>query len=64
MTIDFYKIEEAQLLSYHYYSARVSNNDLLELNGFKLRNILSVVFNIKTRNLFLENLLPFGISPL
>lgn len=56
MNINFYKIEEAQLLSYHYYSSRVSNNDLLELNGFKLRNILSVVFNVKTRDLFLENL--------
>lgn len=56
MTINFYKIEDAQLLSYHYYSAQVNNNDLLELNGYKLRNLLSVVFNFKTRDLFLENL--------
>jgi hypothetical protein len=56
MTINFYKIDENQLLSYHYYSAQVSNNDLLELNGYKLRNILSVVFNTKTRDLILENL--------
>ena len=50
MTINFYKIEDAQLLSYHYYSAQVSNIDLLELNGYKIRNILSVVFNTKTRD--------------
>jgi hypothetical protein len=56
MTIDFYKIDEGQLLSYRNYSAQVSNNDLLELNGYKLRNILSVVFNTKTRDLLLENL--------
>ena len=56
MNINFYKIEEAQLLSYHYFSAQVNNNNLLELNGYKLRNILSVVFNTKTRDLFLENL--------
>ena len=56
MTINFYKIAEAQLLSYHYYSAQVNNNDLLELNGYKLRNLLSLVFNTKIRDLFFENL--------
>lgn len=56
MNINFYKIEDAQLYSYHYYSNQVSNNDLKELNGYKLRNILSVVFNNKTRDIFLENL--------
>jgi hypothetical protein len=56
MNINFYKIEELQLLSYYYYVAQVSNNDLLELNGYKIRNILSVVFDKKTRNLVLEDL--------
>jgi hypothetical protein len=56
MTINFYKIEETQLLSYHFYSAQVNNNDLLELNGYKLRNLLSVVFNFKIKDLLLENL--------
>lgn len=56
MKIDFYKIEEAQLLSYQYYSAQVSNNDLLELNGYKLRNIISLVFNARLKDLLLENL--------
>ncbi len=56
MNINFYKIEETQLLSYYYFSAQVSNYDLLELNGFKIRNILSIVFNTKIKDLFLENL--------
>jgi len=56
MNIDFYKMEESKLLSYHYFSAQVSNNDLLELNDFKIRNLLSIVFNIKTKELILEDL--------
>ncbi len=56
MNIYFYKIEELQLLSYHYYVAQVTNNDLLELNGYKIRNILSIVFDKKTRDLVLEDL--------
>lgn len=56
MNINFYKLEELQLLSYHYYVAQVSNNDLLELNGYKIRNILSIVFDKKTRDLVLEDL--------
>ena len=56
MKINFYKIEELQLLSYHYYVAQVSNNDLLELNGYKIRNILSIIFDKKTRDLVLEDL--------
>ena len=50
MNINFYKLEELLLLSYHYYVAQVSNNDLLELNGYKIRNILSIVFDKKTRD--------------
>ena len=56
MNINFYKLEELLLLSYHYYVAQVSNNDLLELNGYKIRNILSIVFDKKTRDLVLEDL--------
>jgi hypothetical protein len=56
MNINFYKIEDFQLLSYHYYATQVSNNDLFELNGFKIRNILSIAFNIEIRDLILENL--------
>ena len=56
MNINFYKIEDLQLLSYNYYATQVSNNDLLELNGFKIRNILSFAFNIEIRDLILENL--------
>ncbi len=56
MNINFYNIEEPLLLSYHYYVAQVSNNDLLELNGYKIRNILSIVFDKKTRDLVLEDL--------
>jgi hypothetical protein len=56
MNINFYKIDEAELLSYHYYSAQVSNNDLLELNGYKIRNILSLVFNNIIKDQILDNL--------
>jgi hypothetical protein len=56
MTINFYQIEEAQLLSYHYYSAQVSSNDLLDLNSYKLRNIISIVFNSRIKDLFLDDL--------
>ena len=56
MNINFYKLRDAQLLSYNYYIAQVSNNDLLELNGYKIRNILSLVFNLKTRDFILEDL--------
>jgi hypothetical protein len=56
MNINFYKIRELQLLSYHYYVDLVSNNDLLELNGYKIRNILSIVFDKKIRDLVLEDL--------
>jgi hypothetical protein len=56
MNINFYNLEEPQLLSYHYYVAQVSNNDLLELNGYKIRNILSIVFDKKMRDLVIEDL--------
>jgi hypothetical protein len=56
MGINFYKIEDVYLQSYYYYSAQISNNDLLELNSYKIRNILSLVFNKKTKDLILENL--------
>lgn len=56
MDINFYKIEDSQLISYYYYAAQVSNNDLLELNGFKIRNILSIVFNSEIKDKILENL--------
>lgn len=56
MNVDFYNIRELQLLSYHHYVDLVSNNDLLELNDFKIRNILSIVFNEKMRDLVLEDL--------
>ena len=56
MNINFYKIEEALLISYHYFTTQVSNNDLKELNSFKIRNILSIVFDEKTKNLVLYDL--------
>jgi hypothetical protein len=56
MNINFYKIEEALLLSYHYFTTQVSNNDLKELNSFKIRNILSIVFNEETKDLVLNDL--------
>lgn len=56
MNISFYKIEEALLLSYHYFTTQVSNNDLKELNSFKIRNIFSIVFNKETKNLILNDL--------
>lgn len=60
MDINFFKIEDAQLIAYNYYEAQVSNNDLLELNSYKIRNILSLVFNPKTRDLILEEIFHEG----
>ncbi|WP_430399095.1 hypothetical protein [Flavobacterium sp.] len=56
MNINFYNIEEAQLLSYHFFVAQVNNNNLKELNGYKIRNILSLVFNSKIKDFILEDL--------
>jgi hypothetical protein len=56
MNIKFHTIEEVLLLSYNHYAAQVSNNDLLELNGYKIRNILSIVFNSDIKNLILDDL--------
>lgn len=56
MKIDFHEIEESKLISYFYFVTQVSNHDLRELNGFKVRNILSIAFNAKIRNLILEDL--------
>jgi hypothetical protein len=56
MRIDFYKIDESKLISYSYFIAQVSNHDLRELNSYKVRNILSIVFNTKIRDLLLEDL--------
>jgi hypothetical protein len=56
MKIKFFEIEENKLVSYNYFLNQVSNNDLLELNGFKIRNILSLVFNSKIKDLILENI--------
>lgn len=56
MKIDFHEIEESKIISYYYFVTQVSNHDLRELNGFKVRNILSVAFNPKIRDLILENL--------
>ena len=56
MKIDFHEIEESKLISYFYFVTQVSNHDLKELNGFKVRNILSIAFNPKIRDLILENL--------
>ena len=62
MKIKFFEIEEEKLISYHYFLTQVSNNDLLELNGFKVRNILSLVFNSKIKDIILENI--FNINGL
>jgi hypothetical protein len=56
MSIHFHEIEDCKLISYYYYLDQVSNNGLRELNGFKIRNILSVTFNTKIRNLVLRDL--------
>ena len=56
MNIRFYKFHDLQLISYHRFVMNVSNNDFLELNGYKTRNILSIVFNHKTRDLVLDEL--------
>jgi hypothetical protein len=56
MGVNFYTIDEEKLLSYHYYSAQVNNSYLLELNGYKLRNLFSVVFNSSIKDYFIENL--------
>lgn len=56
MNINFHTIEDSKLISYNNYLVQVSNNDLIELNGFKIRNILSIVFNTKIKLLILENL--------
>jgi hypothetical protein len=60
MNIDFHKIEDAQLISYQHYLALVNNNDLIELNSYKIRNILSIVFNTRIKDLILENLFNFN----
>lgn len=56
MHINFYDIEDSNLISYHYYSYKVSNNDLLELNSYKIRNVLSLVFNLKIRDIILDSI--------
>ena len=56
MNINFHTIDEHLLISYHYYTTQVSNNDLKELNSFKIRNIFSIVFNEETKNLILKDL--------
>lgn len=56
MKIDFHEIEESKLISYLYFVAQVSNYNLRELNGYKVRNILSIAFNTKIQNLILEDL--------
>lgn len=56
MNIDFHAIEESNLISYKYYVTQVSNHDLRELNGFKVRNILSLAFNFRIRELILDAL--------
>jgi hypothetical protein len=56
MNISFYKIDEDKLISYYYFSSQVSNYDLLELNSFKIRNILSLSFNKLIRDIILDNL--------
>ena len=56
MKIDFYEIEESNLISYNYFASQVNNYDLRELNGFKVRNILSIAFNTKIRDFILEDL--------
>jgi hypothetical protein len=56
MKIDFHEIEESKLISYLYFVNQVSSYDLREMNGFKVRNILSIAFNAKIQNLILEDL--------
>lgn len=56
MKIDFHEIEQSKLISYFYFVTQVSNYDLREMNGFKVRNILSVAFNPKIRDHILEDL--------
>lgn len=56
MKIDFHEIKESKLISYLYFVTQVSNHDLRELNGFKVRNILSIAFNAKIGNLILDDL--------
>lgn len=60
MKIKFHSIEVALLISYYYFTNQVSNRDLLELNSFKIRNVLSIAFNSEIKNLILEDLFSKG----
>ncbi len=56
MKIKFYEISNSELISYNTYLSQVSNKDLLELNSYKIRNILSIVFDQKLKDLVLNDL--------
>ena len=56
MKIDFHEIQDSKLISYNYFASQVNNYDLRELNGFKVRNILSIAFNPKIRDYILDDL--------
>jgi hypothetical protein len=56
MNINFFEIEESQLISYNYFKSQVNNNDLLELNGYKIRNIISLTFTEQMKNIVIENI--------
>jgi hypothetical protein len=56
MKIDFYKINDQDLASYYYFFDKINENNLIELNGYRIRNILSIVFNQNIKNYIINDL--------
>jgi hypothetical protein len=56
MKIDFFKIEDENLVSYNYFFERINRYNLIEFNGYRIRNIFSIVFNQNIKNQIVNDL--------
>lgn len=56
MKIDFLKIDEDLLVSYYHFTQMINGFNLLELNGYRVRNILSIVFTNEIKSYILNDL--------
>lgn len=54
MIIEFHEIAASKLISYNNFVKEVNNHDLKELNGYKVRNIMSLAFKPKISNLIIN----------
>ena len=56
MKINYFSIDNSQLISYSVFVSILNNNNLIELNSFKMRNLFSLIFNNQMRDYVVDDI--------